>query len=300
MPIKQTLKDKLREESIWIALLIIFGATLLVGITIIAKEVKYYAKGESAVATRIEDGAKLQYEIDGNIYKINARSVFSQSGDTVKVYYFKGEEADAIVMSNLEWWILSIIIPLMVVVLSVLSLYKGLRKRKMVRQKYDYEKKKLTSEELGKILFENHIVHQKNLFEKHLENEEFETIKNNKSFGDIEKEILEEQSKIWKVGSIYLAVIRNYKTDSEYHVKVYFTDSVRYLKDPYLLNDMVNKPDMDGLEDIYECYAIADKNMVGRLLEDNKFFWVVAKPGLVKNCVLLPEWYYMWEELEAM
>jgi len=299
MPIKQTFKERCREESIWIALLIIFGITLIAAFLVLRNELYYYFNANKTVGTISDDGKLIVfYDKDNVEHNIKTGSVFvSENKKTVNVYYFDGDTGNAMVVSNISWYLMSLGIPLLIVVLSIYKLIVNLGPDKKKRKDKKIKRNLLDSLELGKILTENYTYHQRDIYEKHLDNLKFDTIiKNKKQKGDVEliDKIISIQDKIWRVSSVYLGIIKDYTKGESGIFDVYFTNDPKFLKDPKAMLE-----ELDSVN-VYKAKALIDARILPFGGQECEFYWVLSKPGLVEEAIMLPEWYYKFEEMQAM
>lgn len=305
MPKKETFKERLLEESIWIMLVLFFGLITIWATFNIITELNYYFNGVKCEGKLTSDGTIVRFEVEGKEYDIDVTDVIYQEGkDILDVYYFPGKEDRAIVLTSWKWWVLSYTITLPFVVWGAIMLYKNFRKRRIVKQKFQYEKREVDNEERGRLIYAEFASHNKNLYEKHETNPSFETIKYKKEYdsnSEIAKEIIVEQDKLWKVGTVYLGVVGTEKVLTNGVHRVVYTSSDKYLKDPgsFLKIARDGSVQSNGT-DIFVTCTIVEKEKLPFGGEKNDFYLVVAKPGLCKYAILLPEWYYLKEEVEVM
>ena len=300
-PKKETLKEKLREESIWIMLVLFFGFILVWTIITFSKEMRYVLFGKSVNAVYTNDGRAVFRDKDDKIYSIGLSDFLIPKGtkDNITLYYFEGEEAKAIVISPWQWWLLCFGMCIFFVAWGCRMLYKNFRKERLIKSNYVYEKKNLNGEEIGRCLVDNMSYYGNDLYERHKVIENNDIIKVPKNAAPEVMALLAEQDKIWRVGTIYLALFREEGALTDGIRSIIFTNASVYLKNPiFFREDVMKTDDVTTLRSTYEADTYIKCDMLPFRGEKNRFYLVIAKPGICEYALMLPEWYYMKEELE--
>ena len=257
--------------------------------------------GVKVEATVTKDMSAIYYDEQGERYTIGLSEYMIPRGtkDTINLYYLKNNPQDAIVLSSWLWWIFCFALCLFFIIWPSTKLYKGFRKEKLIRSNVVYEKKHLEGKEIGKFLKENMSYYSRDLYERHISIAKEDTIKIPKAASEEERMLLEEQERIWKVASVYLAVFRGEEELNEGIRKVVFTNADKYISDPQLFyEDVINTEDISDLKFTYEMKTYICPDMLPDKGKGNRFYLVIAKPGISEYALMLPEWYYMKEELE--
>lgn len=298
-PRKLTIRERLREQAVWIMFIIVFGFIIIWSTYVLCYELNYYFNGEHIDAVVNKKTSMAEFIKDDEFYEINiSQMAYSSHNGHVTVYYFPGREKEGILLTTWKWWVMVYGMALFFVGWSIRSLYGEFRKKRIIVQKFSYEKKQVSGEELGRILTEDFVRHNKDLYEKHIENLKAETISYKKQYATFEalaRNIIAEQEKIWKVGTVYLGILE----DNNAVCRVAYTDNKRLLKNPDEFLKLLDSGfDNISSSDVHVMYTIVEKDKLPR--DDMRYVLVVAKPGLCEYAVLLPAWYYFKEEIEVL
>ena len=302
-PKKLTLKEKIREESIWIMLFLFFGFLTVWTTVKLVNEMKYLVSGKKVVADYDKKTVTATFISDeGETVSIDVSDFIIPRGtkDRITLYYIKGQESSAIVMSPFAWWILCYLMSLTFVVWASVMLYRNFRGRKLIKQKHTYDKKQVDSVTAGRSLMENLPLYSKDIYDRHLEAIREDTVKLTKNASPEVPEIVAEHEKLWKVGTVYLAVVKEETPLKNGVCTVVFTIADRYIRDPYGFYETVKANDYMNQKGVYEAQAVIDVSKLPFLGSSNRLYLVLAKPGLCRYALFLPEWYYMKEELEQL
>ncbi len=302
------LKEGFYEATIWIVVFTIGFVSLIVTLMTFATEMDYKFNGVKTVAVYDEIyGAQITTKTGEVIYVTVDKFMKNDFENEIVMYYFEDNPREAIILSAWQWWAVTFILFGFMIIISIIKIYKIFKSEKMLRTKFDYEKKEVSSEELAKILGENFAFHNKDLYEKHLDSIKFDSLKYTKVYSECEadaKRIIEEQEKIWQIGTVYIGAFPGSDVLTNTVRKLAYTDLPKYINNPMEFYDIVKQMDeknpISEDKNIHIADTMIDTNVLPFAGRKNKLYLVVGKPSLCENVVLMPEWYYFREEIEVM
>ncbi len=300
-------KEAFYEITIWIVLFVIGVVCFVVTTMTLITEMNYVINGTKVIAEYDETfGARFVTKDGKEVYIETEKFMRTKYDDTFPMYYFEGKEYEAIMLSAWQWWVVVYTLFIALIAISVVKMYQNLRGEKMVRVKFNYEHKDVSSKELSKILIDNMSLHNKELYEKHLDSIKFDTIKYQASYDSFKESamsVINEQEKIWKIGSVHIGVLLGDDKPNNEIRRIAYTDGMKHYQDPHAFYELVKTQDEAKiLEDksIHIANTLVCNEQLPFAGNGNRFYLVVAKYSLCENVLLMPEWYYFKEEIEAM